>query len=339
MRKFGATLAVASLLSSAMAVSYTEIVTWDQLKGSLAGTSHFAAVVEGDTSYHAISLGSSPGITKVENISGVQTTTTLVSTLDWFTASGETSVTPFYGMSISGDFIQFGDTTSDAVWRVNKNTGAITEYVSAAQIIAHTGGTAAQLLTPGDTDPDGEYTFYEGNTDGIYKTNGAGTLTTVLDSAALIAGTGTDSVSGGLTHDAAGNLYWGSNSTDSLWVADTGGVISQVLTEAEIVAVTTEADPGFSDVFYAPDGMVYFYETRSDGIMKFDPSNPASTLAFVIEEADLIAGPAGTDLVFQLTWFDGNLAFHSNSSRGLYVIPEPSTLLLLGFAGLLIRRR
>lgn len=340
MRKIGATLVGLALLSSsAMAVSYTEIVSWNQLHGSLAGTSHFGAVVEGDTSYHAISLSGSPGITKVENIGGVQATTTLVSTLDWFLATGNTSLTPFYGLGISGSYVQFGDSNSDAVWRVDKSTGAITEYVSNAQIMAYTGASSAALLSSGNTSPDGEYVFFEGSSDSILKTSGAGTLTTLVDAATLLSVTGTNSASGGITEDAAGTVYWGDNSSDGMWMRDSGGTITSALLEAEIVAVTNEADPGFGDIFYAPDGKVYFYETRSDSIMKFDPADPAGTLAFAIQEDDLLAGPMGSDNVVSLTWYDGNLAFHTFNDSGLYALPEPASLVLIALAGLLIRRR
>lgn len=327
--------------SPALGAAYVELVPWSTIQNGESSSFHYGAVVEGQTSFHQLSLNNSPAITRVDNLNGSQSATTLVTPAQWGAATGgNTSLTSFYGFSISGDYLQFADVSSDEVWRVHKSTGAITQYASQANIKAETGETSVQVLSPFDTNPlNGEMAFYDGASDSILITSGANTVNTLVSSSQLISLTTTATVSGGMGYDAAGTLYWANRDVDSIYKRADDGTLGTVLTQSEIVAVTGEASADFGDILPAADGLVYFYETRSDSILSFDPSNPAGSLSFFITEQELIDGPMGSDNVVSLAWYDGNLGWHTFGASSFFVVPEPTSLALLAIASLFVHRR
>jgi hypothetical protein len=251
--KLAAVALVVVLAAPAWASTYYEIVSYATLASGSGGTSLQAGIVDGNAAY--FQLSSSPAITRVNPINGVQTTTTLLNAAGWAAASGGASgLTTWYGFSSSGSYLQFTDTSSDQVWRVDKTTGAIAAYATQANIMATTGLTKVSLLSPADTAPSGEMAFYEGESDSILLTAGANNVQTLLSAAQLTAATGNSIVSGGLGFDLAGNLYWGSNTSKDLWRRNTDGTLTQVLTTAQILAVSGGASVSWKDVFGAPDG-------------------------------------------------------------------------------------
>jgi sugar lactone lactonase YvrE len=341
---FGLGLTTVSLTTSlASATTYTELTSWSTISNGGNSTSHFAAVVDGQTSYHQLALGSSPRIVKVTNLNGTQTQRELVSTAQW----GSTSLTSFYGFSVSGDYIQFSDISSDAVWRVNKDTGAITEYIAKATIGNYLGiaTSSVALTSPSDTTPTGEFVFYESSTKNILITNGANTVSTLLSQSQLASAEGVSngsaSVSGGFTFDGQGSFYWG-DSNKGIYKLKTDGTTQQVLSVDTIKTLTGKTSVSFNDVYAAPDGNLYFRDNSSANVLQYSLAN--GTLISYLTQADLKAGPignvSGTLVVNQFSWYDGKLAFNVQGANGLYVVPEPATLILLGlgFFGFLKRK-
>lgn len=338
-------VATALTASTAFALVPQELVSWATLSSVTTGgttSQHYSWVIDGNTSYHM--LGTGGQIVKIENLNGVQTATELMSNAAWVTASTKTGETTFYGFGQVGNELQFSGSSTDAVWRVNKTTGAITEYVSNAQILAYQqtfypAQTGAALLTPSAVTPTGEHVFYESTADDILMTTGPGTLTTIATAADLIAVQGNSSVSGGMGYDVSGNLYWGNTTNDAMFKYS-GGVISEVLSTAAILAVTGGASAGFGAIEgITPDGMVYFYETTSDDILKFDPANPAGTLAIALTAAELLSSPGGSSVAYELGFYGDKLAYNNNGTRGLYIVPEPASLALVVLGGLTVLRR
>ena len=323
----------------ALGVGYSEMISWATLNSPPPGnsTQNYGFTMDGTTAYEQLATGLGSRIVKVTGVGGTQVATELVSQIAWSIAAGNTTLASFYGFGQSGAYLQFTDTATDGVWRVNKSTGAVSSYVSNFQIQAYTGKTTNACLTPTTVAPDGEHTFYDSTSTTILKTTGPGTLTTVVTAAQL----GTNTPSGGLGYDAGGNLYFGSNTSDSVYKRSAGGVFSTALTTAQITAVTGAATAGFGAFGEHTDayGYVYFSETVSGGIMRFHPANPAGTLQTKITSANRLAGPAASSAVYEIDIYNSGLTWNVNGLKGVYTIPEPASLALLGLGGLALIRR
>lgn len=351
-------MAAAGLLA-ALGVAAPADAGYRQLAGFDAidqGGSSFilsGSVLDGATSYHTVSGNNR--ITKLEQVGGTPVFSELVDNATWQAAAGSpTSFMTIYGLGLSGQYLQFADSTSDQVYRVDTTTtNSVSVYASKATIESYlvnslglAAGTEAQLLSPHTVHTaSGEHYFYEGSSDTILRTNGANTVETFLSAATLTSVAGNAAVDGGITFDASGNLYWGNNDNDALYVWNTSGSTgNQVLSAAQIQAVTGATSTGFADIYFAPDGNIYFYDSRADSILAFDPTDAVNTLSVVLSDTQLSAGPAGTDAVSNLTWWSGNGGVIgwdvlAGGGKGLYAIPEPASLMALGVGALAMARR
>jgi hypothetical protein len=343
----GAAAVAVMIAVPAMGAGYLEVVPWGVINSPAPGTSsqHYAWVIDGTTSYHQLGTGSDTRITKVTDFATAPVATELMSQGAWSAATGKSTLTGFYGMGQVGNSLQFGDSSTDAVWRVDKADGTISSYISNATIlahqqIAHPDQTGASLLTSNAVTLTGEHVMYESTGDDILISTGEQSLTTLVTADQLTALQGNSSVSGGLGYDLAGSLYWGNSTNDAMYKRASDGTLSLVLSQADIIAATGATAAGFGDNYgEMADGLIYFYDTTSDSILSFDPGDPANTLATVLSEADLLGGPGAGDGVYEIGEYDGVLAFNLNGERGLYAIPEPASLTLLALGGLAVLRR
>jgi hypothetical protein len=195
-----------------------------------------------------------------------------------------------------------------------------------------TGQSNVSLLTP-STSYNNAYYVYDSTSKSVLKINDGGISMYYTN----VAATG-GAISGGLTFDNAGKMIMG-NSGNGIFSFD-GTNTTQLLTAAQITSLIGGTSTTLGDIFYAPDGKVYFTvgASATKCVASFDPANAASTLSIALSNADLVAGPAGNANVYQFTWYDGKLAFNNNGTSGFYVVPEPATMALLALGGLFLRR-
>ncbi|MEM9345806.1 MAG: PEP-CTERM sorting domain-containing protein [Planctomycetota bacterium] len=242
----------------------------------------------------------------------------------------------------------FVDTNSDSIFTLDVQNNTLVREKSNAEIIAFTGLTSSsQQIDQGVLDSDGNLLFYNGSSDSIISLSPGGTLSTFASDSDLTSGIGTDIVRSMVSDTANQILYIGSTATDEIYSLDYSGdtfVYSTVLANADLEAFTGSTTFGPNNLFFAPDGLVYFYDSSSDGIYSFDPGDALNSLTLVIDDDALIDGPGGTAVLGGLVWVDGEIGWwvsrtFNGSVAGVYAIPEPSSLALLGLGGLLVTRR
>ncbi|HAL45209.1 MAG: hypothetical protein A2Y12_04510 [Planctomycetes bacterium GWF2_42_9] len=326
MKKVLLVLILTASVSYAAPVSLISESTYLAGQTRTATGNTYSHVIDGQTAYVEFMKG---GVTKIQNINGVQTSSVLFTQTDWAAASGgSASLTAFYGFGMSGNNLIWTDTASDAVWTANTTTGAITNIVSKTAIGSFVGGTAA---TNGafTVAPNGGLTFMETGTKTMLNVDLSGNLTTVLP-----AGFTENSIISGLTYDSAGRVYWGDNTADTIYRKATDGSIEAVISSSEVYALTNQTNASFNDIFAGPNGWMYFYEAADNSILQFNISNPEATLSILVETS----GRANTFGLYSNGGVD-YLTYHAYTGDIMgVVVPEPTTIGLLSLGGLLLRR-
>lgn len=347
MRLLSLCAAVAVALPNVATAQYVEVFTEADVAGGLISPFLETVTVDNGIAY-AVSreLGSSEGSAiaggSVVSYDG-STFTTIMTAADWAASGSTFDTAAFSGTNVVGGSLRAISFFDNNLYDVDLTTGVVSEVVSAMDFGIVAGG-AVNLSSSNLVVSDGSAFAYDGNTDSVYQVSSGGVVSTLISDTQLIALTGSDLLQGTGFALVGNDLYFGSNAADALYKWDiVAGSGSLVLDEAQLEALSNDIDgnAGIDDVFYAPNGMVYFYEDDADYIYKFDPSDPAGTLEVVLTEDELLAGPAPSDLAAQLTWWNGTIAW-TDQSDGFYAkTPEPTTALLslIGLVGFTAARR
>ena len=167
----------------------------------------------------------------------------------------------------NGD-VYFSDDVSDSIIMATP-AGALSTFVSEAQITAVTGSGSADIDNGMVIGPDGDLYFADEQSDFVLKaTIPGGVVSVVLTMAQIQAATGNThaDLEGGIAFDCSGNLYITDNEDedipqDSILILTPEGDLSVFVTEEEINAATglsdTDLDSGmtfFDSLFVNDDG-------------------------------------------------------------------------------------
>jgi len=338
------------LCCAAARAATSQLIPWATADGGYGSGAIFGLAVEGDTAYLQLTLNSRVQIVRVNNLSGTQSQTQLVSHAQWLTASGATSCSSYQGFDLSGsNYVQFADASSDEIWRVNKVTGALIKYVNKHAITSVTGRAslnlgAVQCVIPAN----GEHLFYESTSTNLLTTTGLNACGIVFGEAQLLAAFGPGVLpAGGMNFDTIGNLYFGS-STGAL-CRYTGGSLTTIFTRAAITNLTLLSAANFGTMKMGLDGKFYFRNGSGTftSLLRFDPTSPAETLEVFVSGSELTNSVAGSANINCLRWYNnlagGGWAWHQFGQNGVYLtqIPEPGGLasLFILFVSALARRR
>ncbi|HQL10286.1 MAG TPA: hypothetical protein PLE35_11845, partial [Lentisphaeria bacterium] len=281
----------------------------------------FGFLIEDDTAYVQLNLPQGlTQITRVDNISGGQFTSRMLHPTNWLASSGEDNMSTWFGFDAYSNFLQFADTYSDGIWRLDKDTLELSCYVDKDAVTNTLDSTNGfRFLSTYVTRPDsGEVLFYNTLGRNLMTTDGSNTIRTYLSNADLSNTFGVTRCVGGMAYDPAGTLYWGQREQDGSYTAihkrDTNGVMSVLLSEAQMNAVHGPTYTAIGDIFYAPDGQLYIfkYRTYHGCIVTCDPaaSNVADTLRVFMSENDLTNSAAQSWNVAQMGWYKGGLCWH-----------------------------
>ncbi len=339
-------LAVAGTVSTmtlSASAQYRTIATLDQLDdGGFPATNLSGGVVaEGSTVFAIINnFGTStPRIVSFDDANPGDGPTTVVTTTQYQAANpGDSGISSANYLGLIDGNLIYTDIGTDALFASDVITGITTQRITNASLETQVGGNArfGTLATGGP----GDILFYDNFSDGIYSATG-GIVTQQLSDVQLTAAIGDDTPSG-LT--VLGNTaIVGDNNTDAVYSIDlTSKAGTQILSTADITAVTGETAAGFL-TFVTIGSEVFFYDIVSDSILSFDSASPSSSLAVALSDAQLAAGPANTSVITGLFDFDGQLGFYVDGAgdavKGIYAVPEPTSLALLGLGGLALLRR
>lgn len=319
--------------------SYADLIATD----GAAGTRIYGVTWDSTTGtvYYNLNTSTGSSVVKVES-DGSSSTLFSNSSGDGWTNS---LLSGYYGMSVSADgsYLIWTESKTDSVWVADTTTGAVTQVKDTDDIAAYTGvsntsGNPSSSVASFTIASDGSLTFYEGASDSILNVTLDGTLTTVTDfSDASYEGTA-GKVNSGMVYDSAGNLYFADSDTDCMYCLNADGTFATVLTTSEIAAVTGVSTVYINDIIIGDDGTIYFADRESGTILAYDADSDLLTLLYDASSLDDVS--AARELTFYSDETGDYVLFHDWQSDVYAVaVPEPMTLLLLGFGGLSVMKR
>jgi len=290
----------------------------------------YGFVIDNDTAYVQLTGGSLPQITRIESIGGGQEVTRLVTPAGWLAAAGNTTMLTFNGFDIVGEYLQFADTTSDEIWRVQRTTGEVIKYADQASIMAAGGFTNAVSLNNAHTKNPftSEHVFYESTSRHILTTDGSNNVAVFISNEEMSNTFGNAMVLEGMAFDSAGNFYWSqyvSGSYLGIHKRDTNGTMSVFLTKAQLDAVHGADLPVPGAMLFAPDGYLYIRVRKgtAGAILRCDPlaSNYVDTLSLYLSVQQLSNSVAQSANAGELGWYKGGLTWHYFEVRsgGIFV--------------------
>lgn len=325
--------AVAALVASCLlwpamlGASFVQVVSLDDVRNDPQNDRLQNFVFDGGDLYVALGGESVGGgnfeghaINRVTGVgTGSPTVTNIMSSSDW----GSGFFSPIRSFQKTGDVLQFGATGAASVvgiYQLDVVSGALTTRFDATAILAAVPETALTYTGASVTDAAGEFYFANARSGhrALYKTNGTA-IDRLLDAAqleALFDGASNETINAMTL--AGDNLFLANNSNNLLASYDVSDASTGVAIDtATLLGVAGGTSISFTELFAAPDGLVYFGTTNRQ-ILSFDPANPAGSLTMVL--ADAISP------LQALGWYDGNIAFATTlgtNEPGIYAIPEP----------------
>jgi len=334
------TIVFLALLAASLHAAFTvqEFVPWALADGGVSSFKVQAHVIEGDAAYLTFSGSSANSqIVRIDNLHGTQVRTQLVSAAQWTTTTGASSINGAFGLGVVGDYLEFADSASRAVWRINKQTGAIEVYVSYARLKELTGKPDALLTSANAVNPvTGEITYFEARCRSFVTTGGSNVVSYFITALDMTNLCGSSSVGDGATYDTGQNFYWGNNDRDTIYIRTSAGTLQTSLPSNAIYAVTGLSNATFGALHYLADNaFLYFMERNSGTIMAYEPgaANPGSTLQVFVDRDTLTNSVCGTSNLGCFKSDAGYLTFNNlnndSTSNCLYrVVPEPAVLAL-----------
>ncbi|MEO0964587.1 MAG: PEP-CTERM sorting domain-containing protein [Planctomycetota bacterium] len=333
------TIASLSMAQSVAAQKYFEVFSEaDAVNGTVTSPFIDAAVVAPDgTVYSTFRGGGSADVGSVTAFDGSGFST--VMTNAQYSVIGSTNdYATGNGLALVGDVLRGVSFFDNVVYEVNVNTGVITEVIPTTSFNAAV-SAVSNLGSQYETAPDGTIYVYEQTSNQLLSVSPTNVISIEIDAATLTSDI-SDEVNQITGIGVNGTTLYIGSGEDTIIEWDTvTNTATELLSLNDIEDLTDDDDENlfFGDIFFAPDGLVYFYEGDSDYLMSFDPTNAANTVAVVLTEQELLDGP-GTDLLGQLAWYEGNIAW-TDQGDGFYAIPEPATAALLAIGGGLIAAR
>ncbi|MEM8494401.1 MAG: PEP-CTERM sorting domain-containing protein [Planctomycetota bacterium] len=330
-------------IGTAASAGYVQLIDLPTLQ-STGGGAFLSSTIDGNQGYALLnSTGGTAQVVRIDDIGGANNVSTLTSLADFDAASTGTVTNVSGTIFDNGNSLYIIDNTNDIVWTVSKANGSIIQLIDIAAAKPTLTGSLGPTFA--EVDVDGDLVYYESGADTLDKSDGfLDGFNTILTDTELDTLTGDDTPTG-LAIGPDGVYYLGQGSSsagENIYFFDPSDGSSGVfLTEADIVggddvSFSATAFTAVGNTLYARDG------GTNDRFISIDLST--GTVTTVIDEADLVAGPAMSDFAIDFSLFNGELAWSQtigagSQVAGIYAIPEPASLALAGLGALAMLRR